>query len=161
MSDPCIPMWTGMSSLFEYTEPSSSRKHHSLGLPRIKVKAVFSATVLSVFPLSDIFLRILVCSLPIISPITRNIYMSFSSQACLLQPFVLDPRCHRGGPMHGRLRLWHGCFPLLACWHPHRMTQHYTNKVTGYPTKHGANIFALKNYLFLFDFLKKRLVQLL
>lgn len=107
VSDPCIPMWTGVSSLFESTEPSRGRKHHSLGLPRIKVKAVFSATLLSGLPLSDIFLRILVCSLPIISPITRNIYMSFPSQACLLQPFVLDPRCHRGGPMDGRLRLWH------------------------------------------------------
>lgn len=32
------------------------------------------------------------------------IYMSFSSLACLLQPFVLDPSCHRGGPMNGKLK---------------------------------------------------------
>lgn len=154
-------MWTGVSSLFEYTEPFRGKKHHSLGLPRIKVKAVFSATLLSGLPLSDIFLRILVCSLPIISPITRNIYMSFSSQAYLLQPFVLDPRCHRGGPMKGRLRLWHAVFLyLLVGIHTGLLN---TTPVRWLGTQHstGPTFLLCRTILFLFGILKKRLVRLL
>lgn len=79
----------------------------------------------------------------------------------LLQPFVQDPRHHSGGPMNGGLRLWHGCFPLLVCWHQHKITQYYTNQVTGYPEKQETNIFALKDCIFPFDLLKQWLIQLL
>lgn len=141
-------MWTVVSSLFEYIEPSRGRIRHWLVLPHFREKAVFCATLLSVLPLSDIFLSILACSVPINSLITRNIYMPFSSQACLWQPYLLDPGLRRGRPMNGRLRLWDSCFPLFVCWHPHRITQYYTNQLIGHPAKPGDQHFCFEGLFF-------------